>query len=165
MAWTAPRTWTTGEVPTATIFNTHLRDNLVAVTDAVLVRRTTTQTGSPFDVSFDTEAFDDFSGWVVGSPTRITLPTAGRYEFIWWAVPVSGSDGDWACRVKRYNSGAVLQEDNVGGNSSVYTAPGSGAGIVVASAADFLVLNFTSGASGTRANCASASIYVKKAKA
>ena len=28
MAFTNPRTWTTGETPTATILNTHLRDNL-----------------------------------------------------------------------------------------------------------------------------------------
>lgn len=27
MAWTAPRTWVTGETPTAAIFNTHVRDN------------------------------------------------------------------------------------------------------------------------------------------
>lgn len=28
MAYTTPRTWTTGETPTATIMNTHVRDNL-----------------------------------------------------------------------------------------------------------------------------------------
>lgn len=33
MAWTSPRTWVTGEVPTATIFNTHVRDNLKALGD------------------------------------------------------------------------------------------------------------------------------------
>src|SRR3990167_770547 len=27
MAWTTPRTWTVGEVPTAAIFNAHVRDN------------------------------------------------------------------------------------------------------------------------------------------
>lgn len=31
MAWTAPRTWTTGEVVTAAILNTHVRDNLTAL--------------------------------------------------------------------------------------------------------------------------------------
>lgn len=29
MSWTAPRTWTEGEVPTASNFNVHLRDNLL----------------------------------------------------------------------------------------------------------------------------------------
>jgi hypothetical protein len=28
MAWTVPRTWVEGEVPTAAIFNTHIRDNI-----------------------------------------------------------------------------------------------------------------------------------------
>lgn len=34
MAWTAPRTWVAGEVVTAALLNTHLRDNLKAVGDA-----------------------------------------------------------------------------------------------------------------------------------
>ncbi len=28
MAWTTPRTWIVGEVPTAALMNTHVRDNL-----------------------------------------------------------------------------------------------------------------------------------------
>lgn len=31
--WTAPRTWVTGEIPTASIFNAHLRDNLLVLYD------------------------------------------------------------------------------------------------------------------------------------
>ena len=31
MAWTTPRTWTTGEVVTAAHLNTHVRDNLLAL--------------------------------------------------------------------------------------------------------------------------------------
>lgn len=31
MAWTAPRTWVDGEVPTAALLNTHLRDNLLVL--------------------------------------------------------------------------------------------------------------------------------------
>lgn len=34
MAWTAPRTWVAGEVPTAATFNTHVRDNFKAIGDA-----------------------------------------------------------------------------------------------------------------------------------
>ncbi len=34
MAWTNPRTWVAGEVPTAAIFNTHVRDNFKAIGDA-----------------------------------------------------------------------------------------------------------------------------------
>ena len=32
MAWTTPRTWTTGELVTAAFMNTHVRDNLLALT-------------------------------------------------------------------------------------------------------------------------------------
>mgnify|MGYP001592239233 CR=1 FL=1 len=31
MAWTAPRTWVTSELVTAAIMNTHIRDNLLAL--------------------------------------------------------------------------------------------------------------------------------------
>ena len=31
MAWTAPRTWVTGETVTAALMNTHIRDNLLAI--------------------------------------------------------------------------------------------------------------------------------------
>ncbi len=34
MAWTAPRTWVTGEVVTAALMNTHLRDNLLETSAA-----------------------------------------------------------------------------------------------------------------------------------
>lgn len=33
MAWTDPRTWVAGEAPTATIMNTHIRDNFKAIGD------------------------------------------------------------------------------------------------------------------------------------
>lgn len=33
MVWTAPRTWVAGESPTAANFNTHVRDNLLAMTE------------------------------------------------------------------------------------------------------------------------------------
>ena len=34
MAWTAPRTWVTGETVTAAVMNAHVRDNLKAIGDA-----------------------------------------------------------------------------------------------------------------------------------
>lgn len=34
MAWTSPRTWVAGEVLTASLLNTHVRDNLKAIGDA-----------------------------------------------------------------------------------------------------------------------------------
>ena len=44
MAWTAPRTFVTAEIETAAIFNTHLRDNLLALSDRIIpVRKTADQ--------------------------------------------------------------------------------------------------------------------------
>jgi hypothetical protein len=40
MAWTAPRTWTTGEVVTAAIMNTHVRDNLAFLKEIAYVEFT-----------------------------------------------------------------------------------------------------------------------------
>lgn len=34
MAWTSPRTWVSGEVPSGATFNTHVRDNFKAIGDA-----------------------------------------------------------------------------------------------------------------------------------
>lgn len=94
MAWTSPRTWTTGELVTAALMNTHLRDNLKAIGDPwtaytpVLTASTTNPTlgsGSvatgrylkagrdvrgTFDITFGS------SGVAAGSGTyRISVPT------------------------------------------------------------------------------------------
>ena len=35
MAWTAPRTWVVAEIVTASVMNTHVRDNLLALSQHV----------------------------------------------------------------------------------------------------------------------------------
>jgi hypothetical protein len=45
MAWTTPRTWTTTELVTKSIMDTHVRDNL----NAVHITQVTALPGSPFD--------------------------------------------------------------------------------------------------------------------
>ncbi len=50
MAWTAPRTWVTGEVVTAAIMNTHLRDNLLALLPSTAeVQTSETETATAYD--------------------------------------------------------------------------------------------------------------------
>lgn len=44
MAWTAPRTWTDGEIPTAAVFNTHVRDNLAELSPTALGAKYGTRT-------------------------------------------------------------------------------------------------------------------------
>jgi hypothetical protein len=46
MTWTPPRTWVTDEIPTAGIFNTHVRDNLRAVEPVAYAQRTTNVVGA-----------------------------------------------------------------------------------------------------------------------
>lgn len=46
MAWTAPRTWVAGEIVTAALMNTHLRDNLLAIGDPTAAWTTYTPTFS-----------------------------------------------------------------------------------------------------------------------
>lgn len=65
MAWTAPRTWLTGEVVTATLMNTHIRDNFNAVGDAWT-------------------AYTPTCSWTVGNGTL-----TGRYRSVGKTVDVS----------------------------------------------------------------------------
>lgn len=44
MAWTAPRTWTDGELVTAAIMNPHVRDNFLATGPHLIVRKTSDET-------------------------------------------------------------------------------------------------------------------------
>lgn len=46
MAWTAPRTWTDGELVTAAIMNPHVRDNLLAAGPHLIVRKTADESDS-----------------------------------------------------------------------------------------------------------------------
>jgi hypothetical protein len=72
MAWTAPRTWVTGEIVTAAHLNTHLRDNLID-----LDRRTT-----PFFATIATQqgttatSFTDLA--TVGPAVTVTIGSTGK---------------------------------------------------------------------------------------
>ena len=66
MAWTTPRTWTTGELVTAAIMNKHIRDNLNALfSPATDVATITT------DITTTNTSFEDATG------LSVTLTTAG----------------------------------------------------------------------------------------
>ena len=57
MAWTNPRTWTDTELVTASIMNTHVRDNLNATGPHLLVRKTIDQTNSTTTLVDDDQLF------------------------------------------------------------------------------------------------------------
>jgi hypothetical protein len=93
VAWTTPRTWTTGETVTAAIMNAHVRDDLSYLYGAPscgLARAATqsiaTSVASPTAVTFTATEWDTgvatsgttMSG-VGSNPTRITARVAGVY--------------------------------------------------------------------------------------
>lgn len=87
MAYQTPRTWAAGEYPTAAYLNQDLRDNVswLASPLACKVHRgssaksiaNNTQTA----IDFTTELYDIGNLWVVGSPTRLTVPSGGAGLF------------------------------------------------------------------------------------
>ena len=86
MGWTAPRTWVDGEVVTASIMNTHVRDNFEDIRDAKTCQayRNTTQsiTNTASVVEFVGGANWDPLNWhsLTSNPGRITPDIAGKFH-------------------------------------------------------------------------------------
>jgi hypothetical protein len=85
MAYSAPRTWTTGDLATAAMLNQDLRDNVAFLANppACRVYKAAVQSltnNSEASVIFDTERYDTNSMHdTVTNNTRITFNTAGLY--------------------------------------------------------------------------------------
>lgn len=82
MAWTTPRTWTTNELVTKSIMDTHVRDNLLAILPAGTASTTYTPT------------------WAGGSPSIGNGTLTGRYQQIGKRVHlqivlIGGSTTNW----------------------------------------------------------------------
>lgn len=113
MAWTAPRTWVVGEIVTAAMLNSNVRDNLLALRDppACAVRRVVSYSvpdSTSTNIDLDTEDTDTDGMWALSpQPTRITIQTTGFYLFGAMVLFDGSSTGhrqlwvDWT-----YNSGA-----------------------------------------------------------
>lgn len=88
MAWTAPRTWVTGETPTAAQFNAHVRDNLNFLYSPPSCRvyhnaAQAATTAVALTVALNSERFDnDTMHDTVTNNSRITFTTAGHYIVI-----------------------------------------------------------------------------------
>lgn len=103
MAWTTPKTWTTGELVTAAQLNTHIRDNLDALfspnSDLVSITTDITTTSGTFvdatglviifTIQGDT-ALIGFTGVISNSSAAATLTTV---ELDVDGVDVGGSEG------------------------------------------------------------------------
>lgn len=80
MAWTAPRTWTDGELVTAAIMNPHVRDNLNATWAHLIVRKTADESLSASTTLQDDNdlvlALAANEVWLVHYALRYSSPTA-----------------------------------------------------------------------------------------
>ena len=85
MAWTAPKTWSVGEVLTAANMNLHLRDNFLSMGPHLIARRTSDQS-----VTSSTVLVDD---------NTLVLPVLANevWKAEWHLRIVGGSTGDYKC--------------------------------------------------------------------
>jgi len=94
MAYTAPRTWVTGELVTAALLNTHLRDNVSFLANIPICRlsRSTALSlpdNAQTNVTWDVEHIDtDNMHSTVTNTGRITFNTAGVYA-IGFAIEIA----------------------------------------------------------------------------
>lgn len=122
MAWTTPRTWTTGELVTASIMNTHVRDNFEYLYDratsyAIIADHKTAGTGSGNYTAnawtardLNTEVYDA-DGIVSIASNRFT-PAAGTYR-IMVRIPFNvGTNDDLVTRLYNFTD---TSETIVGG--------------------------------------------------
>lgn len=93
MAWTAPRTWVTGEVVTASQLNTHLRDNLNSTEHRLAYKASDESVTSSTTVQDDNDLLFAVAAnevWVARF-TVITLDVSGVANFRWTLTWPSGT--------------------------------------------------------------------------
>lgn len=118
--WTTPRTWVTGEVVTAALMNTHVRDNTTylyensARAPAARAARTTNQSIPNVNwttVSFDTENFDTDTMYTAANPDVFTIKTAGLYLIVGGFTWQTNTTGMRGARIILNNSANSSVED------------------------------------------------------
>ena len=124
MSWTSPRTWTSGELVTAALLNTHLRDNLDFLNTAQSARvyssaaqsiNNNAQTAATWDSeAFDTDGFHVTSG----ATARITIPSGlgGLYLVI--------GETQWASNGTGWRRAHLIHTGS-GTNFATVSAPGA----------------------------------------
>jgi hypothetical protein len=91
--WTAPRTWTTGEVVTSTLMNTHLRDNLEHLKARVDAPMPAASALSAASYSTSSTSFLDMDS----SGLSLSLTTSGGPVLLGFSGSVSASTGGVDC--------------------------------------------------------------------
>lgn len=123
MSWTAPRTWVAGEVVTAAIMNTHVRDNELALYPARVqvynAGTATIATGTITTLSFDQEDFDsDAFHNPASNPSRLTVPAAlGGDYFVYGQVAMGSFTGSVEALIKK-NGTTILASHTAGSGTA-----------------------------------------------
>lgn len=107
-----------------------------------LVYRSTTQsiaTATDVRISFNTEVFDTGSFWLIGSPTRLTVPTDGTYLVLGQATFVANTTGIRLVSIW-LNGSRVSRSSQEGGGTSIRKSLFTSK-ILQLSASDYLELN------------------------
>jgi len=115
MPWTTPRTWTTGEVVTASQLNTHVRDNLDDLRTAkvaIMGRNTNLSltTATLTAVTWNQTIRNAFSWWASGNATRITPDLAGLYLISAEARFAANATGIREARLVRSNADDIASQ-------------------------------------------------------
>lgn len=122
MAYTTPRTWASGERPTAAQLNEQLRDNVsfLANPPACRANRTANQTiSNNTTTAVQFSAADSYDTGSMHDPasnnTRVTVPTAGLYAVtLNWTMNSSGTAMIGAIRVNGTTDWNHVREDASG---------------------------------------------------
>ncbi len=85
MAWTAPRTWVTGETVTAALMNTHIKDNFLSIGPTATVVKQTDETV----VTSTTLQDDDELLWAMGATESWV------FHLGLWFTESAGTTGDF----------------------------------------------------------------------
>ncbi|MBN1679581.1 MAG: hypothetical protein JW966_04765 [Anaerolineae bacterium] len=97
MAWTSPKTWEAGELVTATLFNTHLRDNLNALKSPPSQQILRDNSGNYTTTSTSFVAIDSTN-------LKCTITTNGGDVLVWFV-------GSFSASVAGYDVGLDIRID------------------------------------------------------
>ena len=125
--WTTPRDWSTDEVVTAAMLDTHVKDNLTFIHSPPHVETYRTSNvaiaaNASYTISWTNENVDDDDNGAMfegGALTRHTIRTAGLY-LVYCRVIMTISGDSTFVWLRPYIEGALVT--GVGGNKSAYNA-------------------------------------------
>lgn len=125
MPWTTPRTWTPGELVTADLLNTHLRDNLLHIYARLSIGARVANTLNQSipntlwtPLGFSTARYDTDTLFSLSDNSRLTAQTAGKYlitTHIQWAPTTARRE----LRLQHNDSTTIAQHTLQSGGGNV----------------------------------------------